>query len=471
MKGEKIEYYVSVDDSLSKVIHDINQKEDKNITDLFDFLAHESVSTNPAKKNNVQDCATYLEEFIKKIGATHVEQIKTKGHPIVYAEFLSSPDKPTLLIYGHYDVQPEDPISLWISPPFKPEIRDGFIYARGVSDDKGQVFCHLKAIESWIRIYGSCPVNIKCLIEGEEEIGSEHIADVLKENKEKFKADVAIVSDSPMYADKQPALSCSLRGLLYTELDVFGPNADLHSGQLGGIVQNPIQALSIIISKLKNEDDYVLIPGFYDDVEPLSDSLATQLTHIKENDIELANQLGVDTLFGLKGKSTPERKWFQPTLDCNGIVGGFIEEGSKTIIPSKARAKISMRLVSKQNPEKIFEQLNAYIQLIKPEGVQAKLTKLNVANPCSINIESKAFKLAQEAFKQSYHVEPKIVGEGGSIPVIADFKDCLGLDTVMMGFNLPDDGIHSPNERFGVTNYKKGIETAAIYYKLAENIL
>ena len=456
--------------NINDVINLVKNKKDSYVNELFDFLTYESVSTDSSKSNDVEKCANYLVDHLKKIGANKVKLIKTKKHPIVYGEFFSNKQKPTLLIYGHYDVQPEDPIELWKSPPFKPEVRDGFIYARGVADDKGQVFCHLKAIESWLTSVGELPVNIKLIIEGEEEIGSPNLEECLKKHKDLFDADVVVISDSPMYGPNQPALSCSLRGLVYAQVNVIGPKADLHSGQFGGIIQNPIQALSLIISKLKDEDDRVLIPGFYDDVLPITNELKQSINSISVDEKQLAKQLEVPDLVGLKECSINERKWFQPTLDCNGIIGGFTGEGAKTIIPSKVSAKISMRLVSNQNPKTIMKLFESYVKHIKPKGVNVEIEEFHGASPARMDTTSSAFVAAKKAFEDTYKNDVKVIGEGGSIPVVESFQRILGLDTVMMGFNLPDDGIHSPNERFGVENYLKGIETAIRYYKLAEGI-
>ena len=456
--------------TIDDVLSFIQQSKTDHLDDLFKLLRFQSVSTDISKKDQLLSCANYLLDFFNDLGATDTKLIQTQQHPVVYAEFFSAKEKPTVLIYGHYDVQPEDPLELWHSLPFEPEIRDGYIYARGVADNKGQFLSHIKAVSSWLKVSGECPVNIKFLIEGEEEIGSPNLPGVLDDYRDLFSADIAVVSDSPMYASGQPVLSCSLRGLVYLELIVNGPNKDLHSGQFGGVVRNPIQALASVISKLKDEYDKVLIPGFYDDIDMSFKLDSNYYTPIKSNDETLKKQVGVSELVGLKEYTADERKWFLPTLDCNGIVGGYIESGAKTIIPSTASAKISMRLVSHQDPHRIMALFKSYVDSVMPSGVSYHINDFNVAFPASINTSNPFFNAARVAFKDIYHKDPYVVGEGGSIPVVADLKRILGLDTVMMGFNLPDDAIHSPNERFGLDNFFNGIEVSARFLDLVSRL-
>ena len=433
------------------------------LSSCFDLLRFQSISANSEFKDEIVRCAQYLKDHLKMVGATRSQMFFTDNHPIVYSEFHVSDELPTLLIYGHYDVQPPDPLDKWDTPPFEPTIKGDFIYARGSADDKGQIMAHIKAVETILKYEKKLPVNIKFIIEGEEEVGSQSLPQFLIDHEELLSADIVLISDSPMYSSNQPSISMSIRGLLYAEVTVIGPKIDLHSGQFGGVIQNPIQALSKIISLLKDDNDNILIPGFYDQVASIP-----QLDHYSkkicsETD-SIFNTSGVSHLVGDERFSPNERKWFRPTLDCNGIVGGYIEEGAKTIIPSKASVKISMRLVSNQDPISVKKQFESYIHSITPDGVKVQIQIHSTAYPARMNNQSLFFKYAQDSFYETYHKPPVIVGEGGTIPVIAEFQKILGLDTIMMGFNLPDDGIHSPNERFGVSNYLKGIETAIRFY-------
>ena len=441
----------------------IQKNKEYFLSSCFDLLRFPSISANSDFKGDVVKCAQYLKEHFDMIGATRSQMFFTDNHPIVYSEFHVSEELPTLLIYGHYDVQPPDPLDKWDTPPFEPTIKDDFIYARGSADDKGQIMAHIKAVETILKYDKNLPVNIKFIIEGEEEIGSQNLPQFLKDHGDLLSSDIVLISDSPMYGDDQPSISMSIRGMLYSEVIVTGPKIDLHSGQFGGIIQNPIQALSKIVSLLKDKDDNVLIPGFYDHVSsiPQLDEYSKKICAEADSTLAIC---GVSSLVG-DGRFSPyERKWFRPTLDCNGFVGGYIGEGAKTIIPSQASAKISMRLVSNQDPVFIKNQFESYIKSITPDGVNVQIKTHSLAHPARMNDQSLFFKYAKESFFETYHKPPLVVGEGGTIPVIADFQKILGLDTIMMGFNLPDDGIHSPNERFGVSNYLKGIETAIRFY-------
>ncbi len=449
---------------MQKTIDYIQNQKDAFLDELKVFLSFPSVSTDPMYKKDVDSCASYVKNHLEKIGMHKTTLYKTSGHPIIYSEHISDPKKPTVLFYGHYDVQPADPLDLWISEPFKPTIRDGQIYARGVSDDKGQVFCHLQAIEALIKTTGTLPINFKCLIEGEEEIGSQSLFAFVEQNKDLLKADAAIISDTPMYSHTQPSICFSLRGLLYTELVIQGPNRDLHSGQLGGIIQNPIQAMAVVLSKLKDEDQIIQIPEFYNDVTVLPESLRKKTASLERDDEGLRKNLDASEFVGEEGFDTNERRWFRPTLDCNGIIGGFTGDGAKTVIPSTARAKISMRLVANQNPDHIFAQLETYLKTIMPKGVSYKLSKHSGAKPAMVNPDTPAMASALQALKEVHGVEPVLQGEGGTIPIVNVFKETLGLDTILMGFNLPHDNIHSPNEKFSLENYYKGIESAARFY-------
>ncbi|MBH37881.1 peptidase M20 [bacterium] len=437
------------------------------LDDLADFLSIKSISTNDEYQQDIQDCARFLMQKLNSIGMTDTKLIQTKKHPIVYASYHVSDNKPTVLVYAHYDVQPADPIELWNSEPFKATLRGDYLYARGVSDDKGQLYCHINAIEYLLKTTHTLPVNIVMIIEGEEEIGSPNLAQFLEEYKDKLKADVAVISDTPMINKDQPALCFSLRGMVYAEIIVTGPNKDLHSGQYGGIVQNPIQALCSIIANLKDNNDKVMIPGFYDDILSLSRKEKEYLDDIAINQDTYLTELGL-TKFA---KETPvniaKQLWAEPTLDCNGIVGGYIEKGAKTIIPSKASTKLSMRLVANQDPLVIAEQFKTYVNSVSPQGVNIDIDIHSIAHPARMAIDTIYIKAAAAAYKSIFGIAPKFVGEGGTIPVVADFKQILGIDTVMMGFNCPDDCIHSPNERLLIENFFKGIQTSATFLSLA----
>ncbi|MBI60308.1 hypothetical protein CL657_03725 [bacterium] len=444
----------------------LTKNNDTILLELTDFLAIKSISTNSTYNKDIQACANHLEIILNRIGMQETRVIQTNKHPIVYSTYHVSNHKPTVLIYGHYDVQPADPLDLWHSDPFKATIIDEYIYARGVSDDKGQVYCHIKAIEYLLKTTGTLPVNIVMIIEGEEEIGSPNLAPFLKEYQEKLKADVAVISDTPIINKDQPALCFSLRGMVYAEITVTGPNKDLHSGQYGGIVQNPIQALARIIANLKDENDRVMIPNFYDDVLSLSVKEQAYLDDIGIDQASYLNDLGISEFAKEPPVNIAKQIWAEPTLDCNGIVGGYTEKGAKTIIPSKASAKVSMRLVANQDPNDIAEKFKAYAASLAPKGITLEIDIHSLAQPARMAIDTLYIKAASEAFKQNFGVAPKFVGEGGTIPVVADFKHILGIDTVMMGFNCPDDCIHSPNERLLLANFFKGIQTSARFLEL-----
>jgi len=444
----------------------LKKNQDNILAELADFLALKSISTNDNYKEDIQKCAAFLAKKLESIGMHNTKIIQTKKHPIVYSSYHQDDTMPTILIYGHYDVQPPDPLDLWESDPFTATIRGDYIYARGVSDDKGQVFCHIKAIEAYLKRDNMLPVNIIMIIEGEEEIGSPNLAEFLRAYQDKLKADVAVISDTPMIHKNQPALCFSLRGMVYAEITVSGPNKDLHSGQYGGVIQNPIQALCHIIAKLKDKHDKVMIPGFYDDVLEISAKENEYLNDVDINNEEFLNKLGLNAFATEHPVNVAKQLWLEPTLDCNGIVGGYIEQGAKTIIPAKASAKISMRLVANQDPKKIKKQFETYINAITPIGVTINIDIHNLAYPARMAIDTDYIKAAAQAYKATFGVSPKFVGEGGTIPVVADFQQLLGIDTVMMGFNCPDDCIHSPNERLLTENFFKGIETSATFLSL-----
>ena len=443
----------------------INSSEDRYLSELKHFLSYPSISTNPENKKDVLECAEYLKQHMESVGMQNAKIYPTNGHPIVYSDWLNAgSDKPTVLIYGHYDVQPVDPIELWTSPPFEADIRGENIYARGSADDKGQVFIHLKAIEAHLSQNKSLPVNIKLLIEGEEEIGSVNLGDFIREHIELLKCDVVVVSDTCMFSKELPALGYALRGLCYMQIDVTGPNRDLHSGQYGGSVGNPINILAEMISKMKDENGKILIDGFYDDVAPLSKEEKDNFAKLPFSDDEYAKGLEVDELAGEKGFSTLERIWSRPTLDCNGIWGGFTGEGAKTVLPSKASLKVSMRLVPNQDPDKIEKLFIDFVKKIAPKSVKVDVYGQHHGKPWISPIESKWNQAAIRALKAGFGKEPVFMREGGSIPIVFTLEECLKAPTVLLGFGLPDENAHSPDEHLNLNNFHNGIQTSAVFY-------
>ncbi|MDW7691296.1 dipeptidase [Flammeovirgaceae bacterium SG7u.111] len=446
----------------------IEENKQRFIAELFDLLRIPSVSTNKAYAGDVKKAAEFLKEKLEAAGAEKVELCETPGHPIVYGEKIFDPSLPTVLVYGHYDVQPADPLELWTSPPFEPEIRDEKIYARGACDDKGQMYLHVKAFETMMQT-NSLACNVKFMLEGEEEIGSSHLEEFVVANKEKIAADVILISDTGMIANDIPSISVGLRGLSYMEVEVTGPNRDLHSGLYGGAVANPINILAEMIASLKGENEHVTIPGFYDKVEELSQELRDEMGKAPFDVEDFKKEIGIPDVFGEKGYSTRERISIRPTLDVNGIWGGYMGEGAKTVIGAKAYAKISMRLVPHQVSDEITELFTKHFKSIAPPSVSVKVTAHHGGEPVVISTESVAYQAASKAYEDTFGKKPIPQRDGGSIPIVAMFKKQLGLDSMMMGFGLSSDAIHSPNEHFGLFNYFKGIETVPLFYKyLAE---
>jgi len=448
---------------LEEIIGFIEKNKENYIEELKDFLRIPSISTFPENKDDIVRCAEFVSDNLKRIGLSRVEIFKTEGHPIVYGEWLGAPGKPTVLIYGHYDVQPIDPIELWNSPPFEPTIKNGKIFARGATDDKGQVFMHLKSVEAYFKTEGSLPLNVKFIIEGEEEIGSENLSVFLKNNAELLECDAVLISDTSLYEAGVPTLTYGLRGLAYLEVEIVGPNRDLHSGGFGGIVANPINILTQIISKLKDKNDKVTIPGFYDGILNLTKKEKENLKSFKLSDKKLAKELGVDSLIGEKGFTTLERLWTRPTLDCNGIFGGFIGKGAKTVIPSKASAKISMRLVPNQNPNKIAKMFEKHIKKIAPKTVKVKVTNLHGGYPIVSPIDNPANIAAAKAMQKAFGKKTVFVREGGSIPIVIEFSKKLKAPVVLMGLGLNSENLHSPNEHFDLNHFQLGIKSSAYF--------
>ena len=456
---------------MKNIVDFIDSNKERYLNELKEFLSYPSISNDAAHKKDVEKCARYLKQHLEKIGMENAEVYPTAGHPVVYADWLhAGKDKPTALIYGHYDVQPVDPVELWTSPPFEAEVRGENIYARGAADDKGQVMVHLKALEAHLKSNKSLPVNLKIIIEGEEEIGSMHLDDFIIKHKDLLKADVVIISDTAMYDKGYPAIGYALRGLCYMQVELTGPNRDLHSGQFGGAVENPINALAKMITKLKDDKGRILIDGFYDDVLPVSEEERAEFKKLPFDDNKYMNSLGVAELFGEEGYSTLERLWTRPTLDCNGIWGGFTGEGAKTVLPSKAYAKISMRLVPNQEPGKIEGLFIAYIKKIAPKSVKVTIKGLHHGKPAITPIDSKWVKAAYEAMKQAFGKEPVFIREGGSIPIVVTFQDILKAPSVLLGFGLPDENAHSPDENMNLDNFYNGIKTSSIFYNELANL-
>jgi len=442
----------------------IQQEKERYLKELIDWLKIPSVSADSKYKQDVRKAAEFLKEKFSKAGAGHVEICETKGHPIVYAEKIINPALPTVLVYGHYDVQPADPLNLWNSPPFEPVIKDDKIYARGACDDKGQVYMHVKAFEI-MTSQNILPCNVKFMVEGEEEVGSDNLGTFVKENKAKLKADIILISDTALISLDHPSITTGLRGLSYMEVEVTGPNRDLHSGVYGGAVANPINVLCSMIASLHDKNGRVTIPGFYDKVAELTSKEREAINRAPFDLNDYKKELGIDEVKGEDGYTTVERTGIRPTLDVNGIWGGYTGEGAKTVLPSKAHAKISMRLVPNQISSEITELFTKHFQSIAPPYVKVKVMPHHGGEPAVTPTDSKAFAAASAAFQEVWGKAPIPTRDGGSIPIVALFKRELGLDTVLMGFGLDSDAIHSPNEHYGVKNFLLGIETIVAFFR------
>lgn len=440
------------------------QHKDKFLNELIELLKIPSVSAVPAHNADTAACAEAVKNSLLQAGCTTVEVCATAGHPIVYGEKIIDPALPTILTYGHYDVQPADPLELWTSGPFEPRIEDGKIYARGACDDKGQMFMHVKALEVMNQT-GTLACNVKFIIEGEEEVGSTNLGKFLEDNKERLKADIVLVSDTSMISMEHPSIETGLRGLAYMEVEITGPNRDLHSGVYGGAVANPITILSKMIASLHDENNHITVEGFYDKVVELTNSEREALNSAPFDLQEYKDELGVKADWGEKGYTALERTGVRPTLELNGIWGGYIGEGAKTVLPSKAFAKISMRLVPHQNSHEIAELFTAHFNKIAPDCVTVKVTEHHGGEPVVTPTDSVAYKAAEKAIATTFGKNPIPTRGGGSIPIIALFERVLGLKTVLMGFGLDNDNIHSPNEKYDLANYYKGIETIPYFHK------
>jgi acetylornithine deacetylase/succinyl-diaminopimelate desuccinylase-like protein len=447
----------------------IQANKQRFLDELFDLLRIPSVSADPAYTKDVAECAELVAEHLRQAGADKVEVCQTDGHPIVYGEKIIDPSKPTVLVYGHYDVQPADPFELWHTPPFEPVIRktdihpDGAIFARGSCDDKGQMFMHVKAFEAMHKT-NSLTCNVKFMIEGEEECGSNNLGPFVRNNRERLKSDVILISDTSIIANDTPSIDCGLRGLSYVEVEVTGPNRDLHSGVYGGAVANPITILAKMIASLHDENNHITIPGFYDKVQELTEAERAALNEAPFELDAFKKDLGVEDVWGEKGYTTNERTGIRPTMECNGIWGGYIGEGAKTVLPSKAFAKLSMRLVPHQVSAEITDLFKKHFEGIAPKGVKVEVRPHHGGEPVVTPTDSKAYKAASDAMVKTYGKTPIPTRGGGSIPIVALFEAELKVKTVLMGFGLDSDALHSPNEHYGLFNYYKGIETIPYFH-------
>lgn len=435
--------------------------------ELFDLLRIPSVSTDTRHKGDVNNAANYLNERFKDAGLENVTIYKTAGHPIVYGDWLhAGADKPTVLFYGHYDVQPPDPLDLWTNDPFEPTVIDGKVYARGSADDKGQVYIHVKAISAYLKTGSPIPVNVKIIIEGEEEIGSPNLIPFLESHKDLLACDMVTISDTSMFAEDVPSITYGLRGLAYMEVEVFGPNRDLHSGVYGGAVANPLNVLCEMIASLKDKNGVIQIPGFYDKVKPLTDEERAAYKALPFDEGAYAKELGVDETYGEWGYSSLERATGRPTLDVNGIWGGYQGEGAKTVLPAKAAAKISMRLVPDQNPDEISRLFEEHFNKIAPNSVRVEVHAHHGGYPVITELDFYGMRAAAQAFEDIYGKSPLFTREGGSIPIVAAFKNILGVSSILMGFGLNSDNIHSPNEKFSLKDFHRGIKTSARFLEV-----
>jgi acetylornithine deacetylase/succinyl-diaminopimelate desuccinylase-like protein len=441
-----------------------NDNRDRFLEELLGLLRIPSVSADSKYKGDVARCADAVKEHLLQAGCDTAEVCVTAGHPIVYGEKIVDPKLPTVLVYGHYDVQPADPLELWHSGPFEPVVKDGRIYARGACDDKGQMFMHIKALETMVKT-GNLPCNVKVMIEGEEEVGSVNLGKFLEDNKQRLAADIVLVSDTSMISMENPSIESGLRGLAYMEVEVTGPNRDLHSGVYGGAVANPATVLCKMIASLHDENNHITVKGFYDKVAELTAAERKAINDAPFSLDDYKKDLGVGDVWGEAGYTTLERTGIRPTLEVNGIWGGYTGEGAKTVLPSKAYAKISMRLVPNQVSSEISELFARHFEALAPASVQVKVTAHHGGEPVVTPTDSPAYQAAAKAIRTTFGKEPIPTRGGGSIPIIALFERVLGLKTVLLGFGLDNDNIHSPNEKYDVANFYKGIETIPYFHK------
>ena len=455
---------------MDNVIDFINVNREKYVEELKSLLAIPSISALPEHAADVKRCAAWCADEMRRIGLQNVHLIETPGNPVVYGDWTGAPGAPTLLFYGHYDVQPVDPLELWESPPFEATVRDGEIYARGSADDKGQVFMHLKAVEAHVKQNGRLPVNMKFILEGEEEVGSLHLDDFVRSHKAELAADVVVISDSGMFDRGVPSICYGLRGLVYCQIDLRGSKTDLHSGTFGGAVANPAFVLAQMIAQMKDRGGRVKVPGFYDDVRPLEEVERQAWAQLPFNDKKYRKDFGIPKLFGETGYTTLERTWARPTLEVNGMLSGFTGEGAKTVLPAVAMAKISMRLVPNQDPDKIADAFEAYVRDIAPKTVELTVTRMQGGKAWMTSFDNPFVQAASRAIERGFGRRPVFTREGGSIPVVSTFQEELGVPSVLFGVGLPDENAHAPNEKLDLGNFHNGIIASAyLYDEIARN--
>jgi acetylornithine deacetylase/succinyl-diaminopimelate desuccinylase-like protein len=450
---------------LNGVVDFINVNRDRYLEELKAYLAIPSISALPQHAGDVRRCAEWTASEMQRIGLQNVTLIETPGHPVVYGDWLDAAGAPTILFYGHYDVQPVDPLELWESPPFEATVRDGEIYARGAADDKGQVFMHFKAVEAYLKKQGRLPVNIKFMLEGEEEVGSAHLDDFVRSHKKDLAADVVVISDSPMLERGVPSICYGLRGLVYFQIDLRGTKTDLHSGSFGGAVANPAFVLTQVLAQMKDRSCRVKIPGFYDAVRPLTDAERAEWKKLPFSETKYRKEIGAPKLTGEKGYTVFERVWGRPTFEVNGMLAGFTGEGAKTVIPAVAMAKVSMRLVPDQEPDTIARLFEEYIRKVTPKTVELKVTRMHGGKPWMAAFDNPFVRAAGRAIERGFGKAPVFNREGGSIPVVSTFQEELGLPSVLFGVGLPDENAHAPNERLDLGNFHNGIIASAYLYQ------
>lgn len=455
---------------LNELDHHFKVNRETHLEQLNEFLRIPSISALSEHKTDMQSAAEWLVHSLTEAGLENISIDDTDGHPVVYGDWLHAQDKPTILVYGHYDVQPVDPLNLWESPPFEPTIRDNKLFARGASDDKGQVFMHIKAVEALMKKSRTLPVNVKFLIEGEEEVGSPSLEKYIVENKEKLSADVIVISDTGMYGPGQPAVCYGLRGLCGVQIDVQGPKGDLHSGLYGGGIQNPLHSMVELLASFRDQEGTIAIEGFYDNVRKLSAEEREAYAALDFDEAGLKAEVGVTELFGEKGFSHVERIWTRPTLEINGVFGGFSGEGIKTVLPAEAGAKITCRLVPDQDPDEIIEKLTAHINKHKPVGVTVTVTEFDKGKPFITPFDHPAIQAAGKSFEKVYNVPTAYTRGGGSIPIVAAFDEILELPVVLMGFGLDTENFHAPNEHFHLENFDQGLRVIGDYYHQVANL-
>jgi len=450
---------------MNDVVDFINVNRDRYVEELKAFLAIPSISALPEHAADVRRAAEWAADCLRTAGLDNVRLDETPGNPIVYGDWLNAPGRPTILFYGHYDVQPVDPVEQWTSPPFEATVRDGEIYARGAADDKGQVFMHMKAVEAFLKKAGSLPVNIRFFLEGEEEVGSSHLDDFVRAHKEALAADVVVISDSPMFDRGIPSICYGLRGLVYCQIDLRGSKTDLHSGSFGGALANPAFVLAQVLAQMKDRGGRVKIPGFYDDVRALSEAERAEWKKLPFNETRYRKELGAPKLAGESGYSTLERVWARPTFEVNGLLSGFTGAGAKTVLPATSMAKISMRLVPDQDPDKVMDQFESYLRKVCPKTVELTVTRMQGGRPWMTEFDNEYVRAAGRAIEQGFGKAPVFNREGGSIPVVSTFQEELGVPSVLFGVGLPDENAHAPDERLDLGNFHNGIIASAYLYQ------